>query len=74
MSGKNDGFLLENKALYSDSAFISELYDIYSNSEVSFRIPDELLINNIIDYRDGKKNLDEVISDSQRKLLIYLNE
>ena len=74
MSGKDDGFLLENKALYSDSAFISELYDIYSNSEVSFRIPDELLINNIIDYRDGKKTLDEVISDSQRKLLIYLNE
>ena len=74
MSGKDDGFLLENKALYSDSAFISELYDIYSNSEVSFRIPDELLINNIIDYRDGKKTLDEVISDSQRKLVIYINE
>lgn len=74
LSGKNDGFLLENKTLYSDSAFISELYDIYSNSEVSFRIPDELLINNIIDYRDGKKTLDEVISDSQRKLVIYINE
>lgn len=74
LSCKNDSFLLENKTLYSDSAFISELYDIYSNSKISFRIPDELLINNIIDYRDGKMTLDEVISDSQRKLLIYLNE
>lgn len=74
LKGKNDGFLLENKALYSDSAYISELYDIYSNSEISFRIPDELLMNSILEYRDGKKTADEVISDSQRKLSIYLNE
>lgn len=73
-SSKTDDFMLDDPTMYSDSVYISELFDVYRNSEIFFRIPDEILLDSVKQYRQGNLSLDDLITESQRKLSVYLNE
>lgn len=74
ISSKTDDFMLDDPEMYSDSVYISELFEIYRDSEIFFRIPDELLLDPVKQYRQGDLSLDELIAESERKLSAYLNE
>lgn len=74
LSSKTNDFMLDDKSLYSDSEYISELFEIYRDTEVFFRIPDEILLEPVKQYREGALSLDDLIIESDRKLSAYLNE
>lgn len=74
LSSKTNDFMLDDKSMYSDGTYISELFDIYRDSEIFFRIPDEILLEPVKQYRQGALNLDELIAEADRKLSAYLNE
>ena len=73
-SSKMNDFMLDDKGLYSDSPYIEELFEIYRNSEVFFRIPDEILLEPVKQYRTDALSLSDLISEADRKLSAYLNE
>lgn len=74
LSSKTDDFMLNDPAMYSDSVYISELFDIYRDSEIFFRIPDEILLEPVKQYLNGDLSLNDLIAESERKLSVYLNE
>lgn len=74
LSSKTNDFMLDDPTLYSDSAYIAELFEIYRDSEIFFRIPDEILLEPVEQYCEGALNLDDLISEADRKLSAYLNE
>lgn len=74
LSSKTDDFMLDAPEMYSDSVYISELFEIYRDSEIFFRIPDELLLDSVKQYMQGELSMDELIAESERKLSAYLNE
>lgn len=63
--------MLEDKKSYTDTAAAGEFYDIYKNGIISFAIPEELYLDDIIAYLSGEKELEEVILESDRKIDIY---
>ncbi len=74
LSSKTNDFMLDDKSLYSESAYIAELFDIYRDSEILFRIPDEILLEPVKQYLQGALSAEELITESDRKLSAYLNE
>lgn len=74
LSAKTDDFMLDDPSLYSDSPYISELLEIYRDSEIFFRIPDEILSEPVKRYRGGSLSLTELTAEYDRKLSAYLNE
>ena len=74
LSSKTDDFMLDDLTMYSDIAYIYELFDIYRDSEIFFRIPDEILLEPVKQYRRGDLSLEELIAEAERKLSVYLNE
>lgn len=74
LSTKTNDFMLDDKSLYSDSPYISELFELYRDSEIFFRIPDDILLQPVKQYLQGTLRLDELIAESDRKLSAYLNE
>lgn len=74
LSSKTNDFMLDDPTMYSDSPYIGELFEIYRDSQIFFRIPDEILFESVKQYRQGALSLDELISESNRKLSAYLNE
>ncbi len=71
---KHNSFVLRDKAYYSDSAFVNDVYRIYENSEICFNISSEIFFDDYQNYCAGSVSLDEFISEADRKLTAYLNE
>ncbi len=74
ISSKQDGFSLADKSLYSDKPYISDMYDIYCDSEISFRLPDEIIADELEKYINGEISLEDMIAEADRKLSAYLKE
>lgn len=74
LSNKQDGFSLADKSLYSDKTYTRDLYDIYSHSEIYFRLPDDIISSELEKYINDEISMEEMIIESERKLLAYLNE
>ncbi|MBD5128530.1 MAG: hypothetical protein HDT43_01175 [Ruminococcaceae bacterium] len=74
LSSKTNDFKLDDESLYTDSPYIAELLEIYRDSEVFFRIPDEILLTPVKQYLRSELGLDELITEADRKLSAYLNE
>ncbi len=74
ISSKQDGFSLADKSLYSDKPYINDMYEIYDSSEICFRLPDEIIADELDRYINSEITLDEMISESERKLTAYLKE
>lgn len=71
MMEKKDTMLFESKECYFDTKVAADFYDIYKNGSISFAIPEELYLEDILSYLSGEKELEEVISESDRKIDIY---
>ena len=50
------------------------LYGIYENGELCFNVSSEIVFDDYISYCSGNIALDELVSESDRKLSAYLNE
>ncbi|MBD5384011.1 MAG: hypothetical protein HDR72_03315 [Ruminococcaceae bacterium] len=74
LSSKTNDFKLDDESLYSDSPYIADLLEIYRDSEIFFRIPDEILLEPVKQYLQDALSADELIAEADRKLSAYLNE
>lgn len=73
LSRQENSLMLADKSTYSDG-FMSDLYKIYENGELCFNISSEIVFDDYISYCSGNITLDELVSESDRKLSAYLNE
>ena len=56
------------------SALEQKVHEIYSNSRIVYSYPDDVFWDEYLKYLNGEKVLDEVISELERKLNLYLKE
>lgn len=61
-------------SVYETSELYSELKLITDNGSIVFNCPDEVYADAFYEYIDGKRTLEEFITDADRKLAAYLNE
>lgn len=73
LSGQENSLMLADKSTYTHG-FMSDLYGIYENGELCFNISSEIVFDDYISYCSGNITLDELVSESDRKLSAYLNE
>lgn len=74
MMNKKDSFLLADEAMYTDTPFIREQYELYANGDVNFRMELEVYRGDFDDYICGRKELEETIKEVERKRKIYVGE
>jgi hypothetical protein len=63
-----------DRTKYSDSVYMQSLYDVYSNAEVIFQFPYDILQKEIDEYLYGDSDLEEMIQEGERKMRTYFNE
>ncbi len=63
--------ILSNVNAYTDTQVARDFYNIYKNGEIYYAIPEELYLDDIFLYLAGEKELEEVITESDRKIDIY---
>ncbi len=56
------------------NALERKVHEIYGNSRIVFSYPDDVFWDEYLKYLNGEKSLDEVISELERKLNLYLKE
>lgn len=71
---QKNSFMLSDKALYSDSVYAQSLYSIYENAQVDFCCPKSLYSGEFEKYLNSEISLEQFITESDRKLKVYLNE
>jgi len=74
MMNKKDSFLLADEAMYTDTPFIREQYELYANGDINFRMDLEVYRGDFDDYICGRKELEETIKEVERKRKIYVGE
>lgn len=71
---KKNSFTLKDKSLYSDDPYTMDLYEIYENSQITFTMPWEIYQDDFDSYLEGDIDLEQFITEADRKLSAYLNE
>ena len=71
---QEDFFLLADEAMYSNSSFIKECYEVYANGSIYFAMDSEVYSNMFYEYLEGNIELEEMIGEIERKRKIYVGE
>lgn len=74
MLEQKNSFILADISTYDDTVFCRELYDCYAKAEITFRIDSDIFFDNYDAYLNEKITLEECITESERKLKMYLDE
>ncbi|MBP1564922.1 MAG: hypothetical protein J6A58_04100 [Oscillospiraceae bacterium] len=76
MMKRVDAYIFEDKNIYlfNDMNLANDLYDIYSNAEVSFSPSNEMFWNDYIEYIQNKISVDELAEEVERKTNMYMDE
>lgn len=69
-----NSYLLADKATYTDSDYAMGLYELYESSVIDFNISNEIVMDDFNKYLNDEITLDEMISEADRKLAMYLGE
>lgn len=69
-----DYIMVQDRNHYTDTQIMDELYEIYSNGEIQFTLEYEIYQEDFDSYLRNEIDLDTFISESNRKLKIYLEE
>lgn len=74
LSTQKNSLILFDKSLYSNTDYMRDLYGIYENGQICFNVSSEIIFDDYIKYCSGEIDLDNLISESDRKYAAYLNE
>lgn len=74
MVNQQDTFLLADKSMYTNTPFIMDCYELYAGGEVYFAMNDDVYMNLFNEYLDGTLELEELVSEIERKREIYVKE
>lgn len=70
----NEYILFKDRARYPDNQTYNDLYNIYSNAEIVFTLPNDVFINDFEKYLADEIDLEKLIAEADRKLDTFLNE
>lgn len=59
---------------FPKSRLAEDLYEIYKNGDLYFNFPDEILWNTYFKYQKGSIGFNDMASELERKVDVYLNE
>lgn len=71
---KENTFMLEDVSSYTDTPFLKEMYKVFSDANVSFALEDEVYFSTFEQYIYGEKELEETITEMERKWKMYRNQ
>ena len=71
---QKDLFMLEDKTTYIDTSFKNELYELYANGTVRFDMDNDVYYDTFSDYLEGEMELEEMITEIERRRLVYMGE
>lgn len=74
MLGKQDSFLLEDRASYTDTPFTKEWYELYAGGSVCFGVDGEVFNGIFNDYLEDTIDLENAIAEMERRRNLYLEE
>ena len=74
MMTQKDTFLLADEAMYTDTPFIKECYQVCSDGTIYFAMDDDIYWNTFWNYVEGNMELEEMIEEIERKREIYVGE
>ena len=71
---QKDLFMLEDKTTYIDTPFKNELYELYANGTVRFDMDNDVYYDTFSAYLEGEMELEEMITEIERRRLVYMGE
>ena len=74
MVNQQDTFLLADTSMYTNTPFMMDCYELYAGGEVYFAMNDEVYTNLFEDYLEGNLELEELVSEIERKRETYVEE
>ncbi len=73
MEQKNS-FMLVDKSTYTNTPFYDDLYELYANGIVRFDMDSNVYSETFASYLEGELELEEMITEIERRRLVYLGE
>ena len=74
MLTKQNSFILQDEAMYEDTQFVKEQYQLYANGDINFRMEYEIFLEDFGAYIRGEIGLEETITEVERKRKLYVGE
>ena len=74
MVTKQDSFVLADESMYTDTPFIKDAYELYSDAEIVFEMDANVYWHDFTAYLNGEMELEEMIAEIERKYQIYIGE
>lgn len=74
LASKKNGMMLRSEDSYTDNDYCRALYDIYSDGQIYFAVPESIYYEGFDSYCEGGIDLDTFIRDADEKIKIYLWE
>ena len=71
---QQDSFLLSDESMYSNNSLIKEYYKLHEDGAIYFQMDEEVYSNVFDDYLEGKIELEDMITEIERKREIYTKE
>lgn len=70
----NTQILSKDRTIYPDTPVMDDLYAIYGNGDIQFSYPDEIMLEDFEKFMRDEMDIQQVISESNRRMDIFLNE
>lgn len=74
LSSQQDSMMFKDRSRYPDKHAYQDLYDIYSNGDITFTLPNELFMSDYEKYLQGEMDLSALIKEADRKLDVFRKE
>ena len=74
MLKEKDSFMLADESTYSDTPFVKDCYELYANSGIFFEIDYGVYVDTLNAYLDGTIELEETITEMERRRKEYFGE
>ena len=71
---KENSFILADESTYMDTPFAKDCYALYANGGIYFEMEDEIYLDTFTEYINGEIELEEMITEIERRRKVYLGE
>jgi len=71
---QKDVLIFRRRDIYPETLFYNDLYHIYENAKIQFTLPYELFVKDYEAYLRDEAELQNLITEAERKVHIYINE
>ena len=69
-----NSYILADKSTYADTPLAMAFYDLYANGGIVFEMDGEVYDNTFVEYLNGKIELEDMVTEMERRRKVYLGE